>query len=87
MAAGMKLIGVDGRSFTKQAMVEALLAARKSKRSMELLVTWGDQYRTFVVDYHDGPRYPAGERIPGTPDYLSQILHVKPWTSAIGGKR
>ena len=78
LAAGMKIIGVDGNSFSKQAMTSALKAAQKTAHPMELLVTWGAHYRTYLVDCHTGPQYPAGERIAGRPDVLSQILHVKP---------
>ena len=39
-----------------------------------LIVKDGDQYRTVVLDYHDGLRYPRLERIPGTPDRLGDIL-------------
>ena len=75
---GMKLLGVAGKVYSKAALVEALKAGRTSRRPLELLVAWGDQYRVFTVDYHGGPRYAAAERIKGQPDYLSRILHVKP---------
>jgi len=78
LAPGLKLIGVNGRTYSKDVLIDALKSARKTKTPMELLVTWGEKYKAFTVDCTTGPRYPAGQRIPGTPDYLSEVLHVKP---------
>ena len=78
IAPGMKLIGVGGRTFSKEVLIDALKSARATKRPMELLVTWGEKYRTFSVDCTTGPRYPAGQRIAGKPDYLSEVLGLKP---------
>lgn len=78
LAPGMKLIGINGRTFDKDVVMDALKSARASHRPLELLVTWGDVYKTFTVDCTTGPRYPAGEHIPGKPDYLSKVLHLKP---------
>jgi predicted metalloprotease with PDZ domain len=77
LAPGMKLIGINGRTFTKEALIDALKSARATKRPMELLVTWGEKYKAFSVDCTTGPRYPTGQRIAGKPDYLSEVLHVK----------
>ena len=38
-----------------------------------LLVNSFDHIQTIRLDYHGGLRYPHLERIPGTPDRLSQI--------------
>jgi len=78
LAPGMKLLGVGGRMFSKEVLIDALKSAHTTRRTIELLVTSGEHYRTFMVDCATGPRYVAGERIPGTPDYLSQVLHVTP---------
>ena len=86
IAAQMKLIGVDGRTYSKQVMIDALKSAQKTRPPMELLVTTGGRYRTFQVDCHTGPQYPAGERIAGRPDVLSQILHVKSPAAATRAK-
>ena len=47
--------------------------ARKARRS-SLLVKNGDTYRTFRIDYREGPKYPHLERIAGAPDRLGAIL-------------
>jgi len=78
LAPGMKLLGVNGRTFTKEALIDALKSARATKRPLELLVTWGEKYKAFAVDCTTGPRYPTGQRIAGKPDYLSEVLHLKP---------
>ncbi len=78
VAPGTKLLGVSGRMYSKDVLMDALKSAHASHRPMELLVGWGEKYRTYSVDCTTGPRYPTGERIEGQPDYLSEVLHVKP---------
>ena len=87
IAPGMKLIGVDGRTYSKTVLTDALKAARAAHRPLELLVTWGDTYRTFSVDCETGPRYPTGERIKGQPDVLSKVLQAKSPGVAASGSR
>jgi predicted metalloprotease with PDZ domain len=78
MAPGMKLLGVDGRTYSKEVLIDALKAAKTSHRPMELLVQWGEKYKTFSVDCSTGPRYAAAQRITGQPDDLDALLHAKP---------
>jgi hypothetical protein len=44
-----------------------------SSEPLELLVENGDFYRTHLLDYHGGEKYPALERRDGIPDLLNQI--------------
>jgi predicted metalloprotease with PDZ domain len=76
MAPGMKLIGIDGRTFdtaAPQAQLDTALEAARTRGGIRLLVTFGGTYREFTIDYRGGPRYPRLERIAGTPDLLSAI--------------
>ncbi len=77
LAPGMKVLGIDGRTFSKENLMSALKSARTSRRAMQLLVSSGERYRTYAIDYHGGMRYPGAERIKSQPDYLSRVLHVK----------
>jgi hypothetical protein len=53
---------------------EAITRAKGSKDPIDLLVKEGDRYRTVRVDYHQGLRYPALQRVDGRADTLSAIL-------------
>jgi predicted metalloprotease with PDZ domain len=71
---GMKLLAVNGRRQTEEAMGDALRAAARDRKPLELLVANGDFYRTFAVRYTDGPRYPRLVRDPSREDRLTRLL-------------
>lgn len=73
-----KIVAVDGRGYSDDALYNAIEEAKGTTKPITLLVSHTDDYRTVTIDYHDGPRYPHLERIPGTPDRLSDI--IKPYT-------
>jgi predicted metalloprotease with PDZ domain len=77
LAAGMKLVAVNGRKWTPDILREAILAAKSSKEAIELLVENEDFYQTVKVDWHEGQRYPHLERIAGKADLLSEIAKAK----------
>lgn len=71
LAPGMTLIAVNGRKYSKKILDEAI-AAKASP--IKLLVENGDYYRELAVDYKGGAHYPHLQRIPNTPDRLSEVL-------------
>lgn len=73
-----KIIAVNGRAFSVDALNNAITEAKNSKEPITLIVARTDTFRTVSIDYHDGRRYPHLERIPGTPDRLMDV--VKPLT-------
>jgi predicted metalloprotease with PDZ domain len=77
---GMKLLAVNGRAWKKEWVDAALRAAKAGKAPIELLVENSDYYKTYSLDYHDGPRYPHLERDPAHPDLLGQNIapHAAP---------
>ena len=74
LAPGMKLLAVNGRTWTGDRGRKAIAAARNSASPIELLTESGDYLKTFRVDYHGGERYPRLVRDPSKPDYLTRIL-------------
>ena len=74
VAPGMKLVAVNGRSFTPEVLRAALKASVNSSQPLRLLVLNDDYYKTYEVDYHGGERYPHLVRESGQPDLLDQIL-------------
>jgi predicted metalloprotease with PDZ domain len=71
---GMKLLAINTRRFSPEVLQDALAASRKPGQALELLVEHGDLFRTYTLDYHDGPRHARLERVPDQPDFLSKIL-------------
>jgi predicted metalloprotease with PDZ domain len=71
---GMKIVGVNGRIFTTDLLDDAIKASKSGPQGIELLVVNDDYYKTCVIDYHGGERYPHLVRDPSKPDYLNEIL-------------
>lgn len=71
---GMKVAGINGRLYTPDHLADAITASRNNSQGIELLVIDNDYYKTCVVDYHGGDRFPHLVRDETKPDYLGQIL-------------
>jgi len=76
--SGGTLLAVNGHEYMSERLDDAIKAAKTGKEPIELLVKYGDVYKTFSVDYHEGLKYPHLERIADTPDRLSAILAARP---------
>ena len=74
LGPGMKLIGVNGRKWSKDVMLAALRAGAHSTQSLALLAENGDYLNTYQVDYHGGERYPHLVRVEAQTDLLSEII-------------
>lgn len=78
LSPGMKVIAVNGKEYSADAMKDAVIAAAKDKNQpLELLVKNFDEYKTLRIDYHDGLKYPHLERIAGKPDRLGELLKAR----------
>ncbi len=79
LAPGQKIIAVNGRVFSADALKAAIKDAKGKTEPIHFIL----QSDTFVtmtdVDYHDGERYPSLVRVEGTPAYLDDI--TKPLTT------
>ena len=77
LAPGYKVLAVNGHIFSNDALKDAIKAAKGATEPIHLIV----QADTFVspidIDYHDGERYPALERMAGTPAYLDDITAAR----------
>jgi len=78
LAPGMKVIGVNNKTFSRQRLLDAL-ADSVAARKIELLLIEGERFRTIVLNYADGPRYLELVRDESKPDILAEIL--KPRTN------
>jgi predicted metalloprotease with PDZ domain len=73
LAAGLQVLGVNGRKFSRQRLRDAL-ADSVTLRKVEVLLQDGDRFRTVALDYADGPKYLELVRDPARPDRLAEIL-------------
>ena len=78
LAPGEKIMAVNGQIFSRDALREAIRAAKDSKEPIHFIVQADEFVRTADIGYHGGERYPVLERVNGTPDYLDDI--TKPVT-------
>ncbi|HET9184438.1 MAG TPA: M61 family peptidase [Candidatus Angelobacter sp.] len=74
IAPGSTLLGVNGRKYTPDILRDALDEGVHGKAPLELLVSDGDFYKTYSIDYHGGERYAHLVRDESKPDVLSEIL-------------
>jgi len=74
----MTILAVDGRVYSVDALNESIAHPRNGKIS--LLVRNFDSVESHEVQYAGGIRYPHLERIPGSHDYLSEILETRAYT-------
>lgn len=77
IANGAQVIAVNGQNYSAEVLRRAITEAVDGADPIELIVRSGDEYRTILIDYHAGLRYPHLERIPGTADRLSAILRPR----------
>jgi hypothetical protein len=64
---------VNGQIFSAEAMRRAIQSAKSATEPIHLIVQAESSVFTADIDYHDGERFPALERVDGTPDYLDDI--------------
>ncbi|HEY9133239.1 MAG TPA: M61 family peptidase [Dyella sp.] len=78
LSPGMKLVAVNGKEFSSDALKDAVTASAKDKsQPIELLVKNFDEYQTIRIDYHDGLKYPHLERDTSKPDHLAELLKAR----------
>jgi predicted metalloprotease with PDZ domain len=73
LAPGSKIIGVNGQVFSGDLLRAAIREAKGKTDPIHLIVQSDSFLTTADIDYHDGERYPALERVAGTPAYLDDI--------------
>ncbi|MDQ3270312.1 MAG: peptidase M61 [Pseudomonadota bacterium] len=74
LGSGSTVVAVDGREYAREALEDAIRAAKETRAPISLLVKEFDRYRTVAIDYHGGLRHPHLERIAGTPDRLGKLF-------------
>ena len=80
VSSGMKVIGVNGRVYSHDLLVDAIKAAKDTSQPVTLLVVADDYFRTCVINYHGGDKFPHLVRVADKPDYLDEL--IKPHAAA-----
>jgi predicted metalloprotease with PDZ domain len=73
IVSGSRLIAINGRRFSKDALRDAVKASSKATNPLELIVESGEFYTTARIAYSGGIRYPHLERVSGKPDLLETL--------------
>jgi len=73
IAPGYKILAVNDVIYSNDVIREAIQKAKNSKEPIRLLLQADNYVLSAEIDYHDGERFPALERVEGTPDYLDDI--------------
>jgi predicted metalloprotease with PDZ domain len=74
---GMKIVAVNGRRFSADALHDAIKGAKGGNQPIELLVENTDYFKTYKLDYHEGEKYPRLVRDDSKPDLMADILRAK----------
>ena len=72
-------MAVNDKVYSPDALREAIREAKDPSKPIRVIVQANSFVSTMQIDYHDGERYPALERVEGTPAYLDDI--IKPLTT------
>src|SRR5271155_5583442 len=67
LVPGSKIIGVNGQTYTGDLLKAAIRDAKGTTEPIHLIVQSDTFPTTAEIDYHGGERYPALERVDGTP--------------------
>jgi predicted metalloprotease with PDZ domain len=78
LAPGMQLVAINGHPYSTAVLRSAIAQAQKSKKPLRITAKGDGVTADYTVDYDGGLKYPHLVRVPGTTDYLRQILAPKP---------
>lgn len=78
LAPGMELVAIDGQPYSTDLLKSAIAQAQKSRKPLQITAKGDGVTAVYTVDYDGGLKYPHLVRVPGTTDYLQQILAPEP---------
>jgi predicted metalloprotease with PDZ domain len=73
LAPGQKIIAINGRVASSEKLREAIKSAKGTTEPIHFIIQTESYVRSVDINYHDGERYPALQRIDGTPAVLDDI--------------
>ena len=72
--AGATIVAVNGHQYSNDRLRQAIREAQGNRDPIRLLIKRGERYQEAALDYHDGLRYPALERVGSGPSSLDALL-------------
>jgi len=84
---GEKIMAVNDRVYSKDALRAAIKQAKNSPAPIHLILQNDTLVTEVDVDYHEGERYPTLVRVEGTPAYLEHITRPLAADAAATGAR
>lgn len=73
LAPGYRILAVNGNVYSSDTLTGAIKAAKGTKEPIHFIVQADTFVSPFDIDYHEGERYPAMERIEGAPALLDDV--------------
>jgi predicted metalloprotease with PDZ domain len=70
----MEIVSVNGTAYTAKVLTDAILAAEKDNKPIQIQFRRDDRFITIPFAYYGGLRYPSLQRVDGTPARLDDIL-------------
>lgn len=70
---GQRIVAINGKSYSDNVLLAAIRDAKGKTEPIHLLVEHEGVFTSVDLNYHDGERYPALQRVEGTPDYIDDI--------------
>jgi hypothetical protein len=69
----MRVVALNDRAYKPELLHDAMKAGTKNDQPIRFLVVNDDYFKTCLVNYHGGERYPHLVRVEGKPDLLDDI--------------
>jgi hypothetical protein len=70
-------VAIDGHAYSTAVLRSEIAEARKSRKALQITAKGDGVTEVYTLDNIDGLDYPHLVRVPGTTDYLEQILAPK----------
>jgi predicted metalloprotease with PDZ domain len=77
ISSGMKILGVNGRTYSSDLLDDAIKANKDNAQPVVLLIVSGGYIHTATIDYSGGAQYPHLERVNEKPDYLDVLIEPR----------
>jgi hypothetical protein len=74
----MDLVAIDGHPYSTGVLRSEIAQAQKNRKPLQVTAKGDGVTEVYMLDYGGGLDFPHLVRVPGTTDYLQQILAPKP---------
>ena len=78
LTVGSEILGINGRVYSDEAILEAVTAAKGGKDPIRLIVKSGDRVSDITVQWNGGLRYPRLEKVGSGDGGIDMLLKPRP---------